>query len=256
MFAAPALLLLTVIELSLVANCRADALPFPDLGALVPAGTADAFVKAVGMTADHRAYEPATPLGTNVGLSMGFEATIAKVPDDFKAALAALGSGGSSPPVLPMPRLHLHKGMGEKAGIGLSFLGYQGYLVYGANFHLAIHVPEEGPVWALRLNYSRAKLGYVTTHTWTPEILVSRALDFADPYIGVGYQSITGDLTYSPSANGFTAPPQTLQGKAGGALAFLGVQFRLNPTGLQITIEGDYSSGGVHTLGTKIGFRF
>jgi hypothetical protein len=72
----------------------------------------------------------------------------------------------------------------------------------------------------------------------------------------MAYQSATGELNYTYDAGGGLQFSQVLTGRAGGFLAFLGVDFRLGPTGLELVIEGDYSSAGVHTLGTKFGFRF
>jgi hypothetical protein len=48
----------------------------------------------------------------------------------------------------------------------------------------------------------------------------------------------------------------TSAGAAYGFLAFTGVQFTIPNLGLQLTLEGSYSTADVHALGTKFGFAF
>jgi hypothetical protein len=215
-------------------------------------------VKTAGIFSDHRPYEPATPLGYQVGLDLSAEVTLVKLPED----LLALQGGGSSQDSeqMPMPalKLHLHKGLGESVDLGLSFMALLGNRMIGGGIKVVLVNPEEGPTWAFRVNYSTAHLKYelvnIDTQTITPQLLISRRLPFADPYLGVGYQFVYGSATVD-----LPEPfPDILLGRtmARSFMAFTGVGLRIPRLGLKFTLEGAYSSVGMHSLGTKIGFNF
>ncbi|MGE0615573.1 MAG: hypothetical protein AB7P04_08020 [Bacteriovoracia bacterium] len=216
-------------------------------------------IKTVGVGFMHRPYEPATPLGTSAGIDFSIETTMAKIPQDFKDALATLGNGDADGlPVLPVPKLHFHKGFG-RTDVGVSAIGYQGYLAYGADVKVVIYNPEEGLTWALRLSYSYTKLGIVTAKTWEPAILISRGFSFANTYAGLGVQLVSGslhvehefDTPFGPQtyAQDFTATARAVS-------LFMGVGFWIGPTGLKLTLEGSFSSAQAHTMGMKFGFNF
>ncbi len=245
----------------------------PDASALLPdpsdpnslglGGVPNEAVKTVGIALDNRAYQPATPLGLSSGVDLSIEATVVKVPDSFKAALSSAGiDGAESIPIIPSPKLSLHKGISDRTDIGGSFIAYQGYLVVGGDIKVTTSDPEaEGPTFAIRLSYNYAKLDFVTAHTYTPQLLMSRKLEFADPYIGIGYQYVRGYVALTvptglpdPAPQNYTAGPYN--GSGGGMLAFLGVGLRPPHTGIKLTIEGSYSSAQAHALGLKFGFNF
>lgn len=234
-----------------------DPSAFPDPSSLIQQTVADAVVLSTGIATDHRPYEPATPLGALPGLSFGLDLTITQVSDLLRDALTSAGlSGDDLPPALPVPRLHLQKGLGQKLSVGASWLNFRGYRVYGGDIKFAVWQPEEGPTIALRLCYSSSVLGYARAQVWNPQILISRALDFADPYMGVGYVMSAGKIEFTYEvAPGF--PVTLTKAGTGSALAaFLGVQLRVPMVGLQIALEGSYSTVGMNTLGMKFGFRF
>lgn len=247
---------LSLIGLGFSATSLASGLPFdpsqfasPQLLALD--GASRALIRTVGLAADQRPYEPASPLGTQIGLDVGIETTLVHIPDDFVAAIVAAGL--TQPPirVLPVPRIQVHKGVGEKGEIGLSFVGYQGYLLAGGDIKLNVYKPEEGLQWAVRFCVSKAKMGIVETWTYDPQVLASVPLDFAEPYAGLGYPFVKGKVTIPTELITYTN-----SGSASSLLAFLGVGFKARPLGLRLSLEGAYSRGGTHSLGTKFGFNF
>jgi hypothetical protein len=243
-------------------------LPF-DPSLLADSSQADAvlkpIIKTVGIYGDHRPYEPATPLGIHAGVDISVEATLVKLPDD----LLALQGNSSSATAVPLPslKLHLHKGLGEFVDIGGSMIMLSGSHIYGADLKVVIAQPAEGPTWALRLCYASTSLaltgisfdtlsvsGNISTSTLTPQILISRELDFADPYLGIGYEYVQGSASVTPPA---PIPTQQLgSATASSFMAFTGVSIRIPRTGVRLTLEGSYSSAGMDTLGTKIGFSF
>lgn len=252
---------MTPLNTALAQSLPLDTSLFSDPSQLLPAGTATEIIKTVGQFADQRPYEPASPLGTSAGVDLGIEVTLMRVPDSFTAKLqeAGVSSGTELPPAVPLPRIHLHKGIGKRVDIGVSWIGYQDYRIYGGDVKVVLFNPDQGPVWALRLGYANARLGFVFSKTWTPQLLISRPLHFAEPYLGIGYQIITGKIAVPvPLPAPFDDQAATInsEGKAQSFMAFTGVGFTLGPTGIRLTLEGAYNQKGAHTLGTKVGLRF
>jgi hypothetical protein len=243
-------------------RARADGIPgfdpslFADPSSLISQNVANTLITVLGLATDHRPYEPATALGTAVGLSIGTEVTLVKIPPSLAQALEDSGAGDvETPPIVPVPRLQVHKGLSPYAEVGGSWISYQGYRVYGGDGQLTVWQPEEGPTVALRFSYTDAKLGFAHTRTWSPAIVVSRALDFADPYIGAAYEYTKGRLEFTQDVLGFPVSVKK-DGYGHGFLAFTGVQMRVPVLGVQLTLEGAWSSAGLDSLGTKVGLRF
>ncbi len=233
-----------------------DPSQFPDPNALLTKEITNAIVKTAGLAADHRSYEPATALGTKLGVDIGIEITGTKLSQEFKDALALAGLKNYTLHVIPIPKIHLHKGISSRVGLNLSLVYYQGYRIYGGDVKVTVLQPEEGPTLAFRVGYNFSKMGFVDTRTITPQLVISRALFFADPYIGVGYQITSGKVTIPVYINDIHIATLSNSAKAQAFLAFTGIQFRVPGLGLQLTLEGAYSSAKIHTLGTKVGFSF
>lgn len=241
-----------------------DPSQFADPTTLLGFDIVSPIVKSIGLTTAHRAYEPATSLGTFVGLDMGVEVTLAKLPEDFATALTQAGSpGASNIPFLPVPRINLHKGLGPKAELGLSGILYRSYRIIGLEAKFVIAQPEEGPTWAFRMNYTSCILTVpdtvtleLSTKTFEPEIVVSRRLDWAEPYIGIGYMAAIGTLKITVDLpDPLPDQESSATGRGGGFLAFTGVGLRAPALGLKLTLEGSYSTEDAHTLGVKFGFN-
>ena len=259
---------------------------FPDIDSLITESAANAFVKLIGMGMDHRAYEPATPLGTSLGLDVGLEATLVQPPSDLGTALSGLGGamgGGSSSssltiPILPSPKLHLHKGLSNRIDIGLTGLYFPSLIPFvggsyfvGGDVKIILFQPEEGLTWAFRMSYNVNSLTMsqssialsIKTGTYTPQLIVSRKLSFADPYMGMGYQISYGTFAATITLPELPAPSPSLgdivlskNGTASGFLLFGGVGLRIPGVGFKFTIEGAYSPIGMNYLGTKISFAY
>jgi len=231
-------------------------------------------ISFIGFGTQHRPYEPATPLGVAVGVDVSLEVTMFKVPDSLFSSLSAVGAPASSPlPSLPIPKLHLHKGFGDYVDIGGSIFYLDSNWIVGGDVKVVLLQGEEGPTVAARLCYTYTDLGSngleVSTHTYSPQILVSRQLEFADPYLGVGFEYVTGTVSGTLTAQslglggllpaGTTGPsfPYNPPGQSDyGAYAFGGVSLRIPHSGLRITLEGSYNTAGESTMGTKVGFTF
>jgi hypothetical protein len=240
-----------------------DTSNFIDPSALITKGATNSLVLAIGMLADHRPFEPATGLGFSIGLDVGLSVILYRVPNSFADGLstAEFASGTSSPPFIGIPKLHIHKGLGL-LDVGLSYIGYKGYKIYGADIKVPFVTPdfeegEGGPTWAFRLCYGAADVKIIEAKSVTPQVLLSRKLSFADPYIGVGYQIVTGKI-------GFSIPlPSPLSGELSlsnnasvqrGYMGFFGIEFQPKPVPLDITIEFSFHQLGYNSAGLKFGF--
>jgi hypothetical protein len=174
-----------------------------------------------------------------------------------------VGANLSGVPFLPIPRLIAHKGITDSIDIGASYISYHEFQVIGADIKFAFFQPTEGPTIAFRFNYTHTKLDYSTdgaslsfsSQEYKPEILMSRDLDFVDPYIGIGAQYASGTL-------GFDIPLQvaevaaTVKNNSLAGEAFIGVVMKFPPIGLRIVLDAEYSSLGEDSIGFKFGFGF
>ncbi|MBN21296.1 MAG: hypothetical protein CL678_08405 [Bdellovibrionaceae bacterium] len=234
-----------------------DASSFVNIDQLVPEASRNTFIKTIGLGTAHRSYEPATALMGGVGLEFGVELTIAQIPQSFRDVLSQAGSNSSNLRILPIPRGIVHKRLLEKFDVGGSFVGYQGLVVIGADFKYTFHQPEEGPTFAFRGNYTYSKLGIYKGHTIEPQIVVSRRLNFADPFISVGYAYSIGTLSLDiPTGVPGISVSQDLTGKGGAFKSQLGVVLHFWPTGIRLTLHGEYVTFGTNSLGIKFGFEF
>jgi hypothetical protein len=254
----------------------------PDPNTVLSPAITNAIVKSVGLGLDYRAYEPATPLGTALGLDIGIEATLAKPPPEVSDAistLTSLGGGGSSGagtqiPVLPSARFNIHKGIGNFVDLGFSYLPSLPSVPYigkssfiGGEIKICLYRPEEGVTWSIRGSYNvntlKVETVTIKTTTITPQLLISKQLDFADPYIGAGFQYTSGyveaqiDVPPQPAPAPVFSPIVLKEnGKGSGGIFFGGLSLKVPNVGLRLTIEMAYSTASMSYLGSKIGFSF
>ena len=233
---------------------------YGDPSAFLTSDVTDPIIKTIGLVTEHRPMDPATPLGTSLGLDLGLAVAATKIPDDFWTAAKKAGYNDDSATgglAVPVPRLMLHKGIGQSAGLGVSYLGYKNYNIYGADFKYTIYQDDEGPTYAVRLCYTKLKLAIFETTTWSPQILASKKMSFADPYIGIGYSSVTGKIVIPINVPALDQST-TIKGEGKGRAlsAFTGVRFFFDLIALELTLEGSYSTAGADTLGLKFGFAF
>lgn len=272
-----------ILPVLLSSSSALAAAPELDLGAILPDPVGNILVKTLGILLDHRPYQGASPRGKS-GWDFGVEATLVHLPADLNSSLESVGMSApssSSIGALPSAKIHLTRGMSDKVDIGFSGLYYPGILIWGANLKFNLIQPEEGLAWAFRFGYSDtsidlSKMGFsglpvdvggvnigtanlkVGTQTLSPQIVASKRLTFAEPYIGGGVQWTRGQIEV-PVHIDVSGETQTLTTKtyyAYQAMAFTGVNFLLDPLGIRLAFEGAYGHQGMHSLGLLIGFSF
>jgi len=229
---------------------------FPDPSKLLSDAVVSSSVRTVGALGDHRPYDPASLSPDGAGFELGAEVSLVHVPAAFKTALsdAGLTSASNLPDAVPVPRIHLRKRFGKATSIGLSGIKYRNYQIFGGDVKFVMAQPEEGPGWALRLAYSTATLGFVSTTTITPQFVVSRALDFFEPYVGGGWQLCSGKVDIS-SATPAGLSPKSRTGSASQGIGFLGIAYKPKDMLIQFALEGAFNTGGAPTLGVRTGIN-
>ena len=249
--------LLYLFALGQASLARADAIGLDPAGlsnftAILESSVSKSIITTVGILAAPYPYGGATPLGTSVGLDIGISITTLKLPDAFLDSLNLLGANTTSlkNSIIPVPVAQIHKGLGPRLDLGIYYFSFQGYKFYGGDVKIALWVPEEGPGFAFRFGYGVGELGIVSTKTIAPELIFSRKLEFAEPYIGAGAQIISGAISY----DGVPGLPINQTGLA--ARAFLGLSLKLLESGIIASVEGGYNSYGAHALGMKAGVSF
>ncbi len=252
----------------------------PDVNGLLTPVMADAMVTAIGISMDHRSYEPATSMDT--GLSFGIESTLVQ-PSSALGTFIGTITNSNTPttvPILPSLKFHFHKGLSRGVDVGISFLPPLSSIPYigksfliGGDLKIILWAPEEGLTWAIRGSYNLNSLTVdegalslsMKTATVSPQLLISKKLTFADPYLGVGFQYTYGSaqLTLDPSefnlpANIPTISPISITQNGIGinTFFFMGICLRIPSLAFMLTLEGAYSPYGMNYLGTKVGFGF
>jgi hypothetical protein len=238
-------------------HARAEAISLDPSGlsnfqAILEPSVSKALITTIGVLGAPYAYSGASPLGTSVGLDASVSVTTLKLPQAFITALATLGASTESMKntVIPVPVLQVHKGLGPRVDLGIYYFSFDKFTFYGGDVKVALLVPEEGPGMAFRFGYGVTVLNIVTTKTIAPELILSRKLDFAEPYLGVGGQFVSGTIT----SDGVPGLPISSSGIA--ARSFLGLALKFGESGLMVTLEGGYSTYGAHQLGAKVGLNF
>ena len=106
---------------------------------------------------------------------------------------------------------------------------------------------------AIRESVSYNHLYFVDTHCYTTDLVASKNLIIIDPYIGIGMQNWSGDLSGTVTT---TPLPVTVSGHASGTdfHAFAGVPIKLLI--LRITAEVERSFAGFTNYGAKLSIGF
>lgn len=233
--------------------------------ALIDPTIVTSIVRTIGLASDHRAYEGASGLGNAAGFDISAQVTAVKLPPDFRDALNSAGLTSLPLPIVPLPRLIAHKGIGDRFDFGFSWIIFKEVQIEGFDAKIVVLKPDEGPTWAVRLNYTVSKLDFadsgadlaVHTHIFKPEILVSQKLDYFEPYLGIGYQMVRGDMKVQiPLPSPLPSIDSKVSAHGGGGLAFVGLSLKAPGIALRLVVDGEYSTIGAHSLGAKFGFNF
>lgn len=224
---------------------------FQNTAALLVQSTVVAVIKTVGLSGEFRPILGATAPGGLSGTHLGLVVHVSETPTEFTDALVA--AGYSKPPFSSIPAGHLllQQRLASFWTVGLGYLKYDDFKLMGANTQFSWDT-EEGPSFALRVNYSKNELGFVKTETWSPRLIASKPLLFFEPFMGIGYTSTQGTLTVPLTISGQSVTVSA-RGSVAAFNAFGGLI--LNLAALSIAFEGSYSGAGVNGVGAQFSLR-
>ncbi len=247
-------LVLSILLGGLIPEARSaslDPAEFQNAAALLVESTVAAVIKTVGLSGEFRPILGATPPGGLSGTNLGLVVHVSETPSEFTDALVA--AGYNKPPFSSLPAGHiiLQQRLASFWTIGLGYLKYDDFKLMGANTQFSWET-DEGPSFALRVNYSKNELGFVKTQTWSPRLVASKPLLFFEPFVGVGYTSTQGTLTIPLTIAG-QAVTVNAKGAVSAFNAFGGLI--LNLAALSIAFEGTYSTTGINGVGAQFALR-
>ncbi len=223
-------------------------------------GFTEKLIETAAIATSHRAYMPATPLPTFIGIDVGIEGTLTPLPRDFRNAAAEVSSDAKIPPFFPLPRINAHKGLPFGTEAGISYIRFSEFRALGLDLKwAALGAPdrERGfenlfPSLAFRGSYTNTRMWFINTTHWALDAVLSIPLLIVEPYAAVGYEFGTGELLV-PNLNLLPPGVQTHHNFGVGRV-YLGLPFDFLL--LKTTFEGGYSFAGIYHFGVKVALGF
>jgi hypothetical protein len=196
----------------------------------------------LGAALSYKGVTPATPLGLT-GFDVGIEVSATDIENSSLFSLA----GSGSPDYIVVPKLHLYKGLPWGIDIG-GFVGGASEVsatVYGLDARWALL--DDGvatPAVAVRLSGTQSSgMGGLKVTTVAGDLMVSKKLTIATPYIGAGI------VRTSAEAKGTGLAEETFNESR----LFAGLNLNLAIVNLAFEAE---KLGENTTLSAKVGWRF
>ena len=231
-----------------------DSFTFSDLSALTNEATAT-LLKTFAYGADFRAYQPASSLGTSLGIDIGIEVTLIDISSGFTQILALIGNTSAfAATSVPLPRLVIHKGLPWGVDLGFSWIGFQGDSLLGFSGKWTFLNPGMASV-AGRVSYTKADISFLETTTITIDVLASVKAFIIEPYVGLGLQLGSGSFDLTVNGAAIPAPAGVSTEASFSAMRFfIGVPVKLGF--LHITGEYGKTFGAGSSLGGKLSLAF
>lgn len=197
----------------------------------------------LGSALSYKPLSPGEPLGI-AGFDIGVEVTGTSIRNKD---ILDLATGNNAPSLLPVPKLHVHKGLGVfDIGGFFSAVPSSNIKLYGAEIRYALLEGSVAtPALALRASFSQLTgVDQLDFDTKGIDISISKGFLVAKPYAGIGqvWVSSTPKGVSQLSAENFR---QTK--------IFAGVNFNFGVA--NVAIEAD-RTGDANSYGAKLGFRF
>ncbi|HDN25691.1 MAG TPA: hypothetical protein ENG03_01075 [Thioploca sp.] len=238
-------LLVMIVLLSVARFASANDIGFYTKDVLQP--EFDDFVKEFGSALLFNPMAPAETLGIT-GFDVSVEIVATDISDD-QAYWTKLVSDGNPYSYLPVPRLHVQKGLPFGFDVGAMYVAVPdtNIKLWGLEAKYAI---LEGsmltPALSVRASYSQLQgVNDISLDTKSLDVLVSKGFLMFTPYVGASLTAVNG------SENSSLVDLNDVEETGYRALA--GVQ--VSPFPLLI-INGELSVGEVMQFGLKVGVRF
>lgn len=204
-------------------------------------------VKEAGTVIAYRGVAPAEPGGLT-GFDIGVEASFFKIDSTLWDEVIA----GDAPTYLPVPRVHLRKGLpfGIDLGASYAMVPSSNIKLIGGELQYAIMDGSTVlPALAVRGHYSTL-LGVddFDLETYGADAVVSKGFLFLTPYVGAGVLRSDGQYTGTDA----TLKANLRDQRATTPRYFGGVQIAM--TLLRLTLEAEYSEFPVYTAKVSLGW--
>jgi len=201
----------------------------------------DQLSEDLGASMSYKAISPAEPLGIT-GFDLGLELTATQL----KSASVFNTATGTSFDTLPVPKLHIRKGLPLNIDVGLSYLPGTINLV---GYELSYAIMEGGiakPAVSVRVTSSKLSgSSDISTKTQGYELSISKGFAMFTPYAGIGSVKVT--TTPGAAYGSLSESSSTL------AKTFYGFNMAFGL--MNVVLEGD-STGGISSYSARMGFRF
>ena len=200
----------------------------------------------------YKAVAPAEPLGLT-GFDIGLELSSTKMNNS--AAWASAVSSGKSIDTLPVPKLHVHKGLPLDIDVGLVYTSIPSTNIklIGGELRYAI-IAGDMVLPAVAVRGTMTKLSGVSNlgfDTKGLELTVSKGFAMITPYASIGKVWTSSDPSVCTNS---TTPPTCLK-KEDFQQTKMQIGANLNLGLMNFGLEGD-KTGKSTTYSAKIGFRF
>lgn len=198
-------------------------------------------VREAGIITAYRGIAPAEPLGL-LGFDVGVESTFVDI--DTSTWEPIIDAGDSDPPsVLPIPRIHVRKGLPFNIDVGASYsqIPDSNIEILGGEVQMAL---LEGtmatPALSVRGHYSTLEgVDDLDIETYGVDAVVSKGFAMLTPYAGTGILEIDGKYTGDNSALRPGGIFELEDQSKSETRVFGGVQISLAV--LAITLEAEYA---------------
>ncbi len=208
----------------------------------------------LGSALSYKSLSPGDPLGVT-GFDVGVEITGTSIKNK---QILDIATSGSAPSMLPVPKIHVHKGLPSGFDIGASYSAVpsSNIKLFGAEIRYAI---LEGtvatPALALRASYSKLSgVDQLDFDTKGIDISISKGFLIAKPYAGIGQVWVSSTPNLSQIVCTAIVGPCVPTGeKFTQTKLFAGVNLNFGLT--NVAIEAD-RTGDANSIGAKVGFRF
>ncbi len=196
----------------------------------------------LGAASSYKALSPAEPLGT-LGFDIGVEVTATNLDKDL---FDAASEGGWDIDYLPVPKIHVHKGLPFNLDVGAFYASAPetDITLWGAEIRYAIIEGNVAvPAVSVRLTYSQLDgVDDLDLKNMGIEASVSKGFTIFTPYAGIGR------IRTESEANNTPLDKESIDMNK----IFAGININL---GINLAFEADMT-GGTKSFGVKAGMRF
>lgn len=207
-------------------------------------------VREAGMVAAYRGVAPAEPQGIT-GFDIGLEFNVVDI-DTSKWDDVIDAGDSSAPSYLPVPRIHVRKGLPFNFDVGAMYAKAPSSNIelFGAEIQWALLEGSVAtPALALRGSYSTLNgVDDLDLKTYAGDVVLSKGFAMLTPYIGAGLVKIEGEYAGdNPTLQGILDDHDFTETRIFGG-------FQASLALLRITLDVEYSRLPVYTAKFSLGW--